>query len=97
MRRWYWQAPYLPHCGAIAATPHRARLAALPEREQDAALELWRGTMTTHSAIVGHRAASEGGIEIHFDADRWQRYVPIRRPWTRRSRNGSRQAPPGHC
>ena len=61
----------------------RARLAALPEREQYAALELWRGTMTTHSAIVRHRAASEGGIEVHFDADRWQRYVPIRRPWTR--------------
>ena len=30
LRRWYWQAPYLPQCGAIAATPHAQRLAQLP-------------------------------------------------------------------
>ena len=28
--RWYWQAPYLPQCGAIAATPHAEQLVALP-------------------------------------------------------------------
>src|SRR5262245_57210715 len=27
--RWYWQAPYLSQCGAIAATPHAKTLAAL--------------------------------------------------------------------
>ncbi len=32
--RWYWQAPYLPQCGAISGTQHAERLAALPEREQ---------------------------------------------------------------
>ncbi len=50
--RWYWQAPYLPQCGSIAATPHAQRLATLSEPEQYLALELLRGTMTTHSAIV---------------------------------------------
>src|SRR5262249_17840177 len=25
--RWYWQAPYLPQCGALAATPHAEHLA----------------------------------------------------------------------
>ena len=83
LRRWYWQAPYLPQCGAIAATPHAARLAALAEREQYAALELWRGTMTTHSAIVHPHDASGSGFEVSFDGERWPHYVPIRRPWTR--------------
>src|SRR5262245_39969180 len=32
--RWHTQAPYLPQCGAMAATPHAGRLAALPVREQ---------------------------------------------------------------
>ena len=60
-RRWYWQAPYLPQCGAIAATPHANRLAALPEREQYAAMELWRGTMTSHSVIVSSKRRQRGG------------------------------------
>jgi hypothetical protein len=46
------QAPYLPQCGAISTTPHAMRLHALPDREQYAALELWRGTMATHSVVV---------------------------------------------
>lgn len=82
LRRWYWQAPYLPQCGAIASTPHAARLAGLPEPEQYAALELWRGTMTTHSVIVHPSDAIDSGPEISFDDDRWLRYVPIRLPWT---------------
>ena len=45
--RWYSQAPYLPQCGAIAATPHARRLAALSEREQYAAMELWRGALAS--------------------------------------------------
>ena len=79
--RWYWQAPYLPQCGAIAATPHAARLAALPEAEQFAALEVWRGMMTTHSAILYHRDDDDAG-RVPFDADRLRRYVPLRQPWT---------------
>ncbi len=80
--RWYWQAPYLPHCGAIAATPHARRLAALPDREQYAAMELWRGTMTCHSAIVHRIEANGRDVSIRFDDERWLHYVPLRLPWT---------------
>src|SRR5262245_28167941 len=80
LARWYCQAPYLPHCGAIASTPHAARLSALPEPDQYAAMELWRGTMTSHSAIVRH--AVDRGHEIRFDDERWPEYVPLRLPWT---------------
>jgi SAM-dependent methyltransferase len=75
--RWYWQAPYVPGCGAIAATPHARRLAALPEREQYAALELWRGTMTAHSAIA-RRSDAGPSHRVRFDDERWRSYVPIR-------------------
>jgi SAM-dependent methyltransferase len=78
--RWHWQAPYLPQCGVMAATPHAGRLAALPEREQSAAMELWRGTMARHS-VIAYRSDSSGR-RMRFDDDRWLRYVPIRLPWT---------------
>ncbi len=81
-RRWYRQAPYLPQCGAPAATPHLARLTALPAPEQYAALELFRGTMTLHSAIVGHPGAADDRRGIHFEGERWRNYVPIRLPKT---------------
>jgi SAM-dependent methyltransferase len=81
--RWYWQAPYLPQCGAIAATPHAGRLAALPERERYAAMELWRGTMATHSIIVHAGDAAQDGQRVEFsDEERWHSYVPVPRPWT---------------
>jgi SAM-dependent methyltransferase len=80
--RWYWQAPYLPQCGAIATTPHAKRLAALSEREQYAAVELWRGTMAAHSAIVYRSDAKEDDARIRFDDESWLRYVPVRLPWT---------------
>lgn len=50
--RWERQAPYLPDCGAISETPHAARIADLPTAEQFALAELFRGTMTRHTAIV---------------------------------------------
>jgi SAM-dependent methyltransferase len=81
LKRWYWQAPYLPQCGAVAATPHAGRLAALPEREQYAALELWRGTMTTHSVIACRHDAAPT-TAVRFDDERWLRYVPLRLPST---------------
>jgi len=80
--RWHLQAPYLPQCGAISLTPHASRLAALPEREQYAALELWRGTMASHSVVVHRRDARAASMKLGFDDDRWLRYVPIRLPWT---------------
>jgi SAM-dependent methyltransferase len=81
LKRWYWPAPYLPHCGAIAATPHATLLAALPAREQYAALELWRGLMTSHSAVVCS-AGAHAANAIGFTDDRWTRYVPHRFPST---------------
>src|SRR5262245_6457769 len=77
--RWYRQAPYLPQCGSIAATPHAKLLATLPAKDQYAAMELWRGTMTAHSVIV-HR--TDAGSEVCFDDERWLRFVPVRLPWT---------------
>ena len=50
--RWVRQAPYLPQCGALAATPHASRLAMLPLPEQYAAVELFRGTMVRHNLIA---------------------------------------------
>jgi hypothetical protein len=82
MGRWYWQAPYLPQCGAIAATPHAKRLAALPELEQAAAMELWRGTMATHSVIAQRADVSRKAAIVRFDDERWPGYVPVRMPWT---------------
>jgi len=76
--RWYWQAPYLPQCGSIAATPHAKRMADLPEREQYAGMELWRGTMTTHSVIVYRSHASREGKVLPLDDERWPGYVPLR-------------------
>jgi SAM-dependent methyltransferase len=76
--RWYWQAPYLPQCGSIGATPHAERLAQLPEREQYAALELWRGTMTCHSLIAYRSDMKRSSAKSPFDDDRWPSYVPLR-------------------
>ena len=78
--RWYWQAAYLPQCGAISKTTHAKKLAALSEREQYAALELWRGMMTIHSIAV--LPSDYSGEKVRFDDERYLRYVPIRLPWT---------------
>ena len=80
--RWYWQAPYLPQCGAIASTPHAERVTALGPPEQHAAMELWRGTMTTHSIVVSRSDADRSSAPVRFDDERWLRFVPIRLPWT---------------
>jgi len=80
--RWYWQAPYLPQCGPIAATPHGKRLAVLSAREQYAAMELWRGTMTAHSVVLHRNDASAPDVNAYFDDERWLRCVPVRLPWT---------------
>src|SRR5262249_36951168 len=78
--RWHTQAPYMPQCGAIAATPHAGRLSALPEREQYAAMELWRGTIAAHTGVLHHGGAPAPSSSLRFDYDRWPRFVPIRLP-----------------
>jgi SAM-dependent methyltransferase len=82
LQRWYWQAPYLWQCGAPATTPHARRIAALPDRDRYAAAELWRGTMTAHSAIVRRSDAQPADASVRFDGDAWPAYVPLRLPWT---------------
>ena len=89
---WYWQAPYLPQCGSIATTPHAKRLAALPAREQYLAMELWRGLMTNHDFVVHRNDANSDGRRVNFDDERYLRYVPIRRAWTK---CGEKQLPSG--
>jgi SAM-dependent methyltransferase len=80
--RWHWQAPYLPQCGSVATTPHATRLSELPSREQYAAMELWRGTMAAHSAVVHRSDVRTSAVNVSFDDERCLSYVPIRLPWT---------------
>jgi 2-polyprenyl-3-methyl-5-hydroxy-6-metoxy-1,4-benzoquinol methylase len=76
--RWLKQAPYTPHCGVIAHIPQASRLAQLPLAEQYAAVELFRGTMLRHSAVL-YRNDSPGGPQlVSFAGDAWHGYVPIR-------------------
>ena len=82
-RRWHSQAPYLPQCGAIAATPHAKRLLDLPEAEQYAAMELWRGMLASHSVIVStNDMPGESLLGTFGDGDGWRAYVPVRLPGT---------------
>jgi len=78
--RWVRQAPYLPQCGIIASSPHREKLEKLPPRHQYAAIELLRGTMVTHSAVV-YRDDAPGDLQaLSFDDDRWLDFVPLPMP-----------------
>jgi len=80
--RWLWQAHYSPHCGVVARIPHAARLAQLPWAEQHAAVELFRGTMLRHSAVLYRDDGARTPRQPSFAGDAWQRYVPIRMPDT---------------
>ncbi|MGH7045072.1 MAG: class I SAM-dependent methyltransferase [Stellaceae bacterium] len=90
--RWHEQAPYLPHCGAIAGRPHTARLVSLSPRLQHAAVELLRGTMVVHNFIAYRDDRMGEAQPISFDGDAWRGYVPLRLPWTLSIRD---RAPPG--
>ena len=80
--RWLKQAPYTPHCGAIASIPQTSRLARLSLPEQHAAVELFRGTMVRHSAIAYRNDSPGGPQRIGFVGDAWLDYVPLRMPDT---------------
>jgi SAM-dependent methyltransferase len=79
--RWVLQASYLPQCGALASSPHQSLLAGLPLEEQYAAVELFRGSMVRHSAVV-YRNDRPNHDSINFTGDTWLGYVPIRLPDT---------------
>jgi SAM-dependent methyltransferase len=79
--RWIEQAAYLPHCGVLASTPHHPLLARLPPPEQYAAVELFRGSMIRHSAVL-YRSDRPHHETISFKGDAWLGYVPVRVPDT---------------
>ena len=80
--RWIEQAPYLAQCGLVAPSPHAARLAALAPRLQHAAVELFRGTMVSHSFIAYRDDRPESAQPITFTGEGWRDYIPIVLPWT---------------
>jgi SAM-dependent methyltransferase len=80
--RWVRQAPYLPWCGALAATPHHNRLAALAPEAQYAAVELFRGTMVRHSVVAYKTDQSGPDASVDFAGTAWPDYTPIRLPDT---------------
>lgn len=80
--RWVRQAPYLPYCGDFANTPHVARLTQLSAPEQYAAIELFRGTMLRHSAIVYRDDNPLAAQPIQFADEQWRDYIPHRLPQT---------------
>jgi len=82
LSRWYWQAAYLPQCGAMSGTPHASKLAALSEREQYIEMELWRGRMANHSFVAHRDDRKSNGAKIGFNDKRYLQYVPVRLPWT---------------
>jgi len=75
--RWTRQAPYSARCGLIASLPQAAQLNRLPLEQQFAAVELFRGTMPRHSAVVYHNGSSAKLQLIDFSGDDWLDYVPI--------------------
>jgi SAM-dependent methyltransferase len=75
--RWQKQAPYTPQCGALARIPQAPRLTQLARAEQYAAIELFRGTMVSHSAIV-YRDDNPEPQDVSFEGDAWPEYVPLR-------------------
>jgi SAM-dependent methyltransferase len=83
--RWLSQAPYSPRCGVMARLPQAGRMATLPLADQFAAVELFRGSMATHS-VVAYRNDRPGGVPQHglaaLDSPAWMQAVPIRLPDT---------------
>ena len=76
--RWIRQAPYSPHCGVIAKIPQAYRIAQLPLAEQYAAIELFRGTMVSHSSVLYRNDSSDAPQPVSFAGDAWLDYLPIR-------------------
>jgi SAM-dependent methyltransferase len=76
--RWMRQAPYSPRCGVMAQIPPASRIAERPLADQYAAVELFRGTMVSHSLIAYRNDSPGGPSSVSFAGDAWLGYVPIR-------------------
>jgi SAM-dependent methyltransferase len=74
--RWQRQAPYLPDCGAISETPHSERIGRLSAAEQYTLVELFRGTMTRHTAIVFDAGDMTSGV-VDFADPRVEDWIPV--------------------
>jgi SAM-dependent methyltransferase len=79
--RWMTQAPYSPFCGVMQRIPQFSRPTPLSQMEGYAAVELLRGTMLRHTAIVSHPSTA-ASRRIGFAGDAFLDYVPIRAPDT---------------
>ena len=90
--RWLRQAPYLPQCGRFSKTPHFPRLDQLPLQDQYAALELLRGTMLRHSAVIYQENSYGVQQTVNLDHDRWHEYIPVITPG---STSSEEKLPPG--
>jgi hypothetical protein len=62
----------------MANLPQANRIARLPLEEQYPAVELFRGTMVRHSAIVYRNDRPGRNPPIDFAGEAWSSYVPIR-------------------
>jgi SAM-dependent methyltransferase len=80
--RWVRQAPYSVNCGIMSTIPHAPLIARLPLKEQYATIELFRGTMIRHSAVLYRDDGVNDAQPIDFVSDAWLKYVPIRIPDT---------------
>lgn len=80
--RWVSQAPYSPHCGVLASIPQAQRMARLPLAEQFAAVELFRGTLLTHSVVAYRDDRPGGSPQPDFTGDACLGFVPILHPDT---------------
>lgn len=76
--RWVRQAPYSLHTGLMAHVPVASERSKLSPEEQYSAVELFRGTMIRHSAIIYRDDSSYDADQISFKGDSWLDYVPIR-------------------
>jgi SAM-dependent methyltransferase len=79
--RWVRQAPYRLQPGLMSRLPRTIRTAQMSAEDQYAAAELFRGTMTRHSAVV-YRDDHPELPAISFEGLAWLGYVPIRTPDT---------------
>jgi SAM-dependent methyltransferase len=80
--RWLRQAEYLPECGAVKGTPHERLVAGLAPCEQFAAIELFRGNMLRHSAVICKNNHKERLNTEVFEGNAWFNMVPILFPNT---------------
>ena len=80
--RWIRQAPYSPYCGVMAQIPQASLIDELPLAEQYAAVELFRGIMVRHSAVVYRNDHPCNPQPVSFNGDCWLDYVPLRIPDT---------------